>query len=445
MKKYVRPEEAELKQRLAEPVRFINILAGPRQVGKTTIIRNLIPLTSHHGYYISVDGAIEVSALPGNGTGNVISGSVISPPQKKDADWLRYYWREARNRANKWAETRLRNDPSAQNKPYVFAIDEIQKIEQWSEIVKGLWDEDRANEQNMHVVLLGSAPLLMQKARQFGLEGMLHNPQTLGMLIAAVQGNTWPNTKLETYELACHKMAEEHSDEHRVSQSIQSPLIEQLLDAAGFLCATLLLANASEFSENDGVNEEQVGLNKIIIPDGLPCEQVLKSRLFNCTDGQLYAPVHRSVAEFLGARFLAKKINEGLPFGRILALMRGFDNGVVAALRGLMSWLGVHSPDVRDKVIKIDPSGMVLYGDVQLFSIETKQQLLFALRYEARSNTDFHCNYGSGHLFSALITRDMTGQLLDFLISPSREQYDQKILNCILKDLIYRKILKYSQ
>lgn len=164
--KYTRPEEARLKQRLSEPVRFINILAGPRQVGKTTIIRDLIPPESPHGYYISVDEEAEVSISSINNT-----SSTISPPQKKDADWLRHYWREARNRAVKWAEISLRNNTSTQNQPYVFAIDEIQKIDQWSEIVKGLWDEDRANEHNMHVVLLGSAPLLIQKGLSESLAG----------------------------------------------------------------------------------------------------------------------------------------------------------------------------------------------------------------------------------------------------------------------------------
>ncbi len=164
--KYTRPEEAKLKQRLSEPVLYINILAGPRQVGKTTIIRDLIPPASTHGYYISVDEEAEVSISSINNT-----SSTISPPQKKDADWLRHYWREARNRAVKWAEISLRNNTSTQNQPYVFAIDEIQKIDQWSEIVKGLWDEDRANEHNMHVVLLGSAPLLIQKGLSESLAG----------------------------------------------------------------------------------------------------------------------------------------------------------------------------------------------------------------------------------------------------------------------------------
>ncbi len=276
-----------------------------------------------------------------------------------------------------------------------------------------------------------------QKARQFSLEGLLHNPQTLDMLIAAVQGNKWPKTKLETYELACQKMAVEHSDEHKASRKKQSTTTEQLLDAAGFLYATQLLANASAFNESDDASEGQISLSAIKIPDKLPCTQALKSRLFKCTGGKLYTPVHRSVAEFLGARFLAKRINEGLPLNRVLALMTGFDGGVVAALRGLMSWLGAHSSDARNHLIGIDPLGMVLYGDVQLFSTQTKQQLLSALRHEAEKNGDLRYDYWASYPFAALTTKDMASQLLDLLNSPSREKHDQQILDCIL-DGLYR-------
>jgi len=274
----------------------------------------------------------------------------------------------------------------------------------------------------------------MQKARQFSLDGLLYNPQTLDMLIAAVQGNQWPNTKLETYELACQKMAVEHNEEHKASRKQPSISTEQLLEAAGFLYAILLLANASAFNENEDISEGQVCLNAIKIPDDLPCTQALRSRLFKCSDG-IYLPVHRSIAEFLGARFLDKKIKGGLPLSRILALMTGFDGGVVAALRGLMGWLCTHSIEARHHLIEIDPLGVVLYGDVQLFPVQTKQQLLSALRHEAENNGSLRYGYRASYSFAALTTKDMMSQLLDLLISPSREKHDQLVLDCVLYGL----------
>lgn len=165
---YQRPQEELLKSRLSESVNFINLLAGPRQVGKTTIIRDLISQILTQGYYISVDEepakATDIYSLDS-------IPSTVSPPQKKDAAWLQFQWQEARNRTAQWLKSRQntgKNEPIA---AFVFAIDEVQKIEQWSDIVKGLWDADRANAVPMHVVLLGSAPLLMQKGLSESLAG----------------------------------------------------------------------------------------------------------------------------------------------------------------------------------------------------------------------------------------------------------------------------------
>lgn len=147
-----------LNERLAEPVRRINILFGPRQVGKTTIVASLTSNTTR-SFYISVDA--ENTSISFD-----IAGS-ISPPTKGNAQWLTYYWNEARNRAKQWLLSPL----NAQKSAFVFAVDEIQKIPNWSETVKGLWDQDRALGLEMHVVLLGSAPILMQKGLTESLAG----------------------------------------------------------------------------------------------------------------------------------------------------------------------------------------------------------------------------------------------------------------------------------
>lgn len=162
---YRRPQEALLLERLSEPVRFVNILSGPRQVGKTTIVRNLIPTGSSRGFYISVDDDSERFGTESS----QFTSADIAPPEKRDGEWLRYYWHEARTRAQRWLDAN--ESKSIKPQPYVFVVDEIQKIEQWSEVVKGLWDADRANGLEMHVVLLGSAPLLMQKGLSETLAG----------------------------------------------------------------------------------------------------------------------------------------------------------------------------------------------------------------------------------------------------------------------------------
>ncbi|NOU13529.1 MAG: ATP-binding protein [Methylococcaceae bacterium] len=165
---YQRPQEELLKSRLSESVHFINLLAGPRQVGKTTIIRDLISQNPTQGYYISVD---EEPAKANDLYNLDIIPPTVSPPQKKDGAWLQFQWQEARNRTAQWLKSGQNADKNGQIQAFIFAIDEVQKIEQWSDIIKGLWDADRSNGVPMHVVLLGSAPLLMQKGLSESLAG----------------------------------------------------------------------------------------------------------------------------------------------------------------------------------------------------------------------------------------------------------------------------------
>jgi len=77
--------------------------------------------------------------------------------------------RDARWLVNKWQQARIAARQS--EKGHILVLDEIQKILQWSETVKGLWDADRAEELNLHVILLGSSPLLMQQGMSESLTG----------------------------------------------------------------------------------------------------------------------------------------------------------------------------------------------------------------------------------------------------------------------------------
>ena len=96
--KYTRPEEAKLKQRLSEPVRFINILAGPRQVGKTTIVRDLIPAVSPQDFYISAivtfvvlkgarpEGEAAKKSLPNCANGSPKKSAIAKPDEIRFGD-----------------------------------------------------------------------------------------------------------------------------------------------------------------------------------------------------------------------------------------------------------------------------------------------------------------------------------------------------------------------
>jgi predicted AAA+ superfamily ATPase len=146
-----------LEKRLDEVPLHIVAVSGPRQVGKTTLVRQV--LAGRHATYVAGDQPSEgsvVSSADGGG-----ADAVRRPGAPPSPEWLVQEWTIARGKA-----AALQERP-----PYVLAIDEVQKIPRWSEVVKGLWDEDRANGVRMHVVLLGSSPWLMQKGLTESLTG----------------------------------------------------------------------------------------------------------------------------------------------------------------------------------------------------------------------------------------------------------------------------------
>ena len=155
MESYQRPQVALLIDRLSEPPRQIISMFGPRQTGKTTIVQQALRSISRPSLYVAVD-----DPAPVNFDLSLQSTTTALPSQAaRDADWLGRIWKGARERA----------DESPHGA--ILAIDEIQKVPQWSEVVKGLWDQDRAERRRLHVVILGSAPLLMQSGLNESLAG----------------------------------------------------------------------------------------------------------------------------------------------------------------------------------------------------------------------------------------------------------------------------------
>ena len=137
-----------LVSRLAEPPNRIIAVFGPRQTGKSTIVRQALQQTEQGSLYLSVDELEQPGLLPPSGPGPAEAAPLL--PQVRDVEWLVRNWEEARHRA----------DQPGQG--FVLVLDEIQKIRGWSSAVKGLWDADRARGRPLHVVILGSAPLLVQ-------------------------------------------------------------------------------------------------------------------------------------------------------------------------------------------------------------------------------------------------------------------------------------------
>jgi predicted AAA+ superfamily ATPase len=134
---YKRPYYQILEHKLESKRLFLQIISGPRQVGKTTLIQQVLRSLPFEYLYATTDE----------------SGFI-------DFTWIEAQWNIARRKLNK-----------ERNKTVVLVLDEIQKISNWATTVKKLWDEDTRHKVPLQVVLLGSSSLLMQKGLEESMAG----------------------------------------------------------------------------------------------------------------------------------------------------------------------------------------------------------------------------------------------------------------------------------
>jgi len=291
-----------------------------------------------------------------------------------------------------------------------------------------------------------TAEEFMRDAGQRDLSGLLDNPQTLRLLVKAlaVKGGDWPASKTQTYEMACAQLVQEQNDAHRASQENSVLPFAQVLAAAGYLSAVMLLSGRATVARQPP-REAYAGTVALAdihygdtTPDKTACQAALHTRLFRGTGQHEFIPVHRTIAEYLGARYLMSRIKAGLPGLRVQALMQGEDGGIVPELRGLHAWLAaMASGELRRSLIERDPLGVVINGDVRQFNREEKLQVLQALRDEATRYTYFRNQHWISHPFGALATTDMESDFKVLLQSPDRSPPHLALLNCVLDALAH--------
>ena len=299
---------------------------------------------------------------------------------------------------------------------------------------------DPLTDEDVHKILRNNLKVddpekFVHEARQKGLDTLLTNPQSLSMLAKAVaeSGDDWPETRLQTFDMACRTLLHEHNQEHQVAKP-HRVAISNLLDTVGRLCAVQLLTG--DTLAGTGSDHENLNLEQISGGDQEVLRHMLGTKLFESPSEGRSTPVHRHVAEFLAGRYLAGLIENGLPVGRILALMTGDDGGVVSELRGLSAWLASHSPTSRIAIIEHDPIGTVLYGDVRNFSIDEKRRLINGLYRESQRNPWF---FGSLEMmdshFGDLATPDMEPVFREALTSLVRDDTHQRLVACLIEAL----------
>ena len=266
-------------------------------------------------------------------------------------------------------------------------------------------------------------------ARERGIQGLLSNPQSLLMIAELVAyGAEWPSSRADVFESFCSLVMREHNDEHCFSSGVNSD--DKLIDSAGRLCALQLLTGSFGYVlYRRGAPQDHLTVDECDFKDEQLLKFALRTKLFSSTDDGIYSPVHRHIAEYIGARHLASLINDGLPATRVISLMTGQDGVVVTELRGLSAWLAAICKKARSRLIETDPVGVGIYGDIERFSLSEKNALLASLRGQMNRIDNF---WETGLAFTSLATRALEPALKEHLIGSQRGNEDESFVRFIL-------------
>ena len=271
----------------------------------------------------------------------------------------------------------------------------------------------------------------LRKAVGSGMEAFLRNPLLLQILAKAQSPGAWPDGQLATFERACEELARETNQEHLDARDGNTFANDEVVLAAGRLCAILLLTGRSGWSRRGPGDDDCPALSEAGEDQPL-LKFALDTRLFVGIAETGRCSHHRRIAEFLAARFLDHAIRERqLPATRVLALMRGADGAVMPDLRGTAVWLAAWNPDCRRPLIKSDPVGVAFHGDAGRFTRHDTGLLLSGLERQLQHQSE----WASPASLAALMAGPACDMLWDMLRSPDRSDARQRLVEVLLRGL----------
>ena len=193
---YKRSEYKTIKSRMEEPRRFIQVVMGPRQIGKSTVVKQVLKDMNTPYQFFSADNV----------------------PASNQA-WL----------SNIWESTRVLLK-SGGHDSIILVIDEIQKIQNWSEVVKKEWDADSFHDRNIKVLLLGSSRVLLEKGLSESLAGRFEEIRMSHWSFGEMQECFGFSLEQFVYYGGYPGSASLIGDEDRFQQYIQSSIIDATIN-----------------------------------------------------------------------------------------------------------------------------------------------------------------------------------------------------------------------
>lgn len=249
------------------------------------------------------------------------------------------------------------------------------------------------------------------------LHYLLTNPQNLIMLCRVVKAKGWPTTRTDLFARMTELLLTEHND-RKTHAGDGVYCADELKDAAGAICAARLIGDVAGVSRAEASGEIEVPTYRTLDCEDLErIRAALGRRIFVSVSGsEAVDYAHRTIAEFLAAAWLAKRVRGGLPLGRVQALI-GIDGHPAPELRGLHAWLAVQLPEHAETLIDADPYGVLTYGDVASQSPSLRRYLLSALGKLSQTDPWFRSGSWSLPALGTLATPDMAAAFSSVLQS----------------------------
>ena len=279
------------------------------------------------------------------------------------------------------------------------------------------------------------ASTFIRQAHNHSMEAFLFNPQLLGLLRRSVEADGWPDSPSKTFENACKELINERNREHRDARSSEIlPNHDEILSASGQLSALMLLTNKVGWSVYDTEDSDILSFQDVSTKDSSALRVAFNSGLFQ-GNSDYRTPIHRILAEFLAARYLHNKIQDGLSVRRVFALLMGEDGVPFPDLRGLSAWLASLNPQVRKTLIHADPVAVAFNGDTSRFTLGERRELLNYLE----RNFELTQTWPSVAVLGALVG-DQGASLIQKLTggSPVRSQSRQILVYQLLRGVSQR-------
>ncbi len=255
---------------------------------------------------------------------------------------------------------------------------------------------------------INSAEVLAHLAH-YGIESLYENPLTLRMLgDVARNDGPLPETRAQLFDRACRVMLKEANSRH-----YQDPHVhrgeEELLLAAGAMCAAQLLCDRIGIFSGPNMETPETYLNVADITDlpfGGAAKDSLRVRLFSSDVENRFTHIHRVIAEYLGANWLAHCFEADVSEKRILALFRQGE-GVPTSLRGLHAWMAHFNETLARRCIEADPYAVLRYGDAETLNLDQARVLLAALKRLSEDDPYFRSEDWGRHPVSGLLRAEL--------------------------------------